>query len=433
MLYQMPHARALWMLLVLAMACTRNVPASAPPPGGASQKLETASSGHLLVSAELDGRPYVLVLDTGANITSLSTRAARELRIETTGSLEINNTMVAPTGTVRRLTISGVDHENLPIAIVDIPDALASGADGILGLDVLARHDIVVDFPAAEFGVYPAGTLASSRQELVPLDYSSSGLILLEVVLDDRTRLPAMLDLGAPVSVLNRPAGALIGARGITTRIAARTGDVELEPVRALVRDSERSRGSGSPPTGDRAGYRCLRIGCHDPYEDRSRSSRPERPHPSTDDRFRRDEPDPFRQSPDELADPTLRGTYRLSERSRSRFPMAMSPRSTTRRSCLAARAFRASAVRCRRQDQLDTEVQRRAATDCTRARRDPGSSPRTSSARSTRCYRRASIPRRSSPTCWSIARAALPHKDTLATPTSSVRWYRLADRARRR
>jgi hypothetical protein len=179
----------------------------------------------------------MLVLDTGANITSLSTRAARELRIETTGSLEINNTIVAPTGTVRRLTISGVDHDGLQVAIVDIPDALASGADGILGLDVLARHDIVVDFPAEEFGVYPAGTLANSRHELVPLDYSSSGLILLEVVLDDGTRLPAMLDLGAPVSVLNRRAGALIGARGVATRIVARTGDTELEPVRALVRD----------------------------------------------------------------------------------------------------------------------------------------------------------------------------------------------------
>jgi hypothetical protein len=224
-------------MLVLA-ACTRQTPASSPPPGGASQHLEIASSGHLLVTATIDGRPYSMILDTGANITSLSTRAARELGIQPVGTLEINSTMVAPTGLVKSLAISGVDHADVSVAIVDIPDAIASGGDGILGLDVLARHDIVIDFPLREFGVYPAGTLVASRQlDLVPIAYSSTGLIMLSLTLDDRTRVPAMLDLGAPVSVLNRSAGRLVGARGAATQIAARTGDTKLEPVRALVRD----------------------------------------------------------------------------------------------------------------------------------------------------------------------------------------------------
>src|SRR5687768_13430904 len=114
----MLHTRALWMLLVLATACTRNLAGTTAPPGGASQKLDVASSGHLLVSVLIEGRPYVLVLDTGANVTSLSTRVVRELGIETTGTMEINNSLVAPTGTVRKLEISGVDHENVPIVVV---------------------------------------------------------------------------------------------------------------------------------------------------------------------------------------------------------------------------------------------------------------------------------------------------------------------------
>ena len=234
----MPYAKPTWMLLVLAAAaCTRNVPATTPPPGGASQKLDIASSGHLLVSAEIDGRPYAFVLDTGASVTSISTRAARELGIEPTGSMRINNSIVAPTGSVGSLAISGVEHANVPIVILDVPDALATGAQGILGLDVLARHDIVVDFAGEQFGVYPAGTLVSSRQlDLVEIEYGNNGLILLDVVLDDRT-IPAMLDLGAPISVLNRSAGALIGTRAPLTNISARTGDIELVPVRALVRD----------------------------------------------------------------------------------------------------------------------------------------------------------------------------------------------------
>ncbi|MCW5807410.1 MAG: clan AA aspartic protease, partial [Deltaproteobacteria bacterium] len=224
----MPYARR-WRWSVLAAAavaagCSRGVPATVPPPGGASQKLEIASSGHLLISAEIEGRAFPMILDTGASITSLSTATARELGVAPTGSMHINRTIVAPTATLRTLAISGVDHENLPIAIVDIPDALATGARGIVGLDVLARHDIVVDFAAQEFGVYPAGTLASSRRELVQIAYGANGLIMMDVVLDGRATVPAMLDLGAPVSVLNRSAGRAIGARGAATRLVARTG-----------------------------------------------------------------------------------------------------------------------------------------------------------------------------------------------------------------
>jgi hypothetical protein len=233
----MPNAR--WMVLLLAAAaCSRNVPGSTPPPGGASQKLGMATSGHLLVTARIDGRSYVLVLDTGANVTSISTQAARELGVVHTGTMKINNTIVAPTGTVSSLALSGVVHENVPIVIVDIPDALETGAQGILGLDVLARHDIVVDLAVEEFGVYPAGTLASTREaDLLKIEYGANGLILLDVALDEKSTIPAMLDLGAPVSVLNRSAGALVGARFGSTHMTARTGDTDLVPVRALVKD----------------------------------------------------------------------------------------------------------------------------------------------------------------------------------------------------
>ena len=234
----MPFAPSRILLVLTAAACTRNVPASTPPPGGASQKLDVASSGHLLVSATIDGRPYSMILDTGASVTSVTTNTARELGIEPTGTMKINNTIDAPTGTVASLAISGVEHAQVPVVIVDLPDALAIGAEGILGLDLLARHDIVVDFADEEFGVYPAGTLVSSRRlELVELDYGANGLILLDVALDDRTTVPAMLDLGAPVSVLNRSAGALIGTRAPATNISMSTGDIDLVPVRALVRD----------------------------------------------------------------------------------------------------------------------------------------------------------------------------------------------------
>jgi hypothetical protein len=234
----MPTARLL-IVVVAVVACSRNIPLSTPPVGGASQKLEQASSGHLLVTAQIDNRAYVLVLDTGASVTSISTKAAQELGVAHSGTMTINDTIVAPVGTVSSLALSGVVHEKVPIVIVDMPDALATGAQGILGLDVLAQHDIVVDLAVDVFGVYPAGTLASSRDpDQLKLEYGANGLILLDVTLEETPTIPAMLDLGATVSVLNRSAGALVGARAGSTHMAARTGGVELRPVRALVRDT---------------------------------------------------------------------------------------------------------------------------------------------------------------------------------------------------
>src|SRR5262249_45215994 len=110
-------------------------------------------------------------------------------------------------------------------------------AKGVLGLDVLARHDIVVDFADSEFGVYPAGMVASSGRDLVRLAYGANGLIIMPVVLGERTTVPAMLDLGAPVSVLNSSAAMLKGARRDGTNIVARTGDTTLGPVHMLVSD----------------------------------------------------------------------------------------------------------------------------------------------------------------------------------------------------
>ncbi len=233
----MSYARWSAVFVVAAAACTRMAPASLPPPQGASERLDIARSGHLLVTAHLDGHPYVFVLDTGASITAVSAATAQELGLAADGAMPINDTAVAPLATVHSLAISGVEHSDVPVAIVDLPDALEVGARGVIGLDVLSRDDIVVDFAGAEFGVYPAGTIAHSGRDLVPLAYGAHGLILLDVVLRGTTTVPAMLDLGSPFSMLNSSAATLMAAKSNIIPIAARTESTTLVPVDMLVSD----------------------------------------------------------------------------------------------------------------------------------------------------------------------------------------------------
>jgi len=104
---------------------------------------------------------------------------------------------------------------------------------------VVAREhvDVNVDLAGAEFGVYPAGTIASFGHDLVPLAYGAHGLILLDVVLDGTTTVPAMLDLGSPVSVLNSSAAVLMAAKGNIVPNVARTENTTLTPVDMLVSD----------------------------------------------------------------------------------------------------------------------------------------------------------------------------------------------------
>jgi hypothetical protein len=106
----------------------------------------------------------------------------------------------------------------------------------VIGLDVLARDDVVVDLVGGEFGVYPAGAIARAGHDLVPLAYGAHGLILLDVVLGGTT-VPAMLDLGSPVSVLNSSAAVLMAAKSNVISIVARTENTTLEPVDMLVSD----------------------------------------------------------------------------------------------------------------------------------------------------------------------------------------------------
>src|SRR5438067_7599517 len=135
-------------LLVCGLLMAAIAGCHGPPPqfaGGALAPLDI-DGGRLVVSARLDGKPYRMVLDTGASITSISTEAARELGIEAVGDTQINDHIPAKLGVLHSLSIGVAEHADVTVVIVDMPNARDSAVafQGILGLDVLAHHDIVL-------------------------------------------------------------------------------------------------------------------------------------------------------------------------------------------------------------------------------------------------------------------------------------------------
>jgi hypothetical protein len=235
------HWRLLFLLLIAAIAgCHGPVPQFA---GGGLAPLDT-DGGRLVVSARLDGKPYRMVLDTGASVTSISTAAARELGIKVVGTTQINDHIPAKLGVLRSLSIGVVEHADVTVVIVDMPNARDSAVafQGILGLDVLSHHDVVLDFGRRTLALYPAGTPVLRRRDAsmarIEFQRGSHGLLVFQIVFRGRPPIPAILDLGAPTSVINGAAAAALGVRRPAFRPPPlELGGVELGTPYMLIRD----------------------------------------------------------------------------------------------------------------------------------------------------------------------------------------------------
>lgn len=228
------------LILVLAIAAC----SSTPPrfSGGALAPLEIKGE-RLLVSTMMEGQPRVMVLDTGASITSISTATARGLGIQSDGVARINDHITAGLGTIKKLSIGLAEHANVPVAIVDMPNARDSSVpfDGILGLDVLGSHDLVIDFRRSTVALYPSGAILQNAlmpdMARVALSRNADGLMMLDVTIGGQP-IQAMLDLGAPITVVNPAAAKLLGVSRPMFKVRSMTvGNVQLARRTMLVKD----------------------------------------------------------------------------------------------------------------------------------------------------------------------------------------------------
>jgi hypothetical protein len=121
-------------------------------------------------------------------------------------------------------------HRDVRIAVAELRAAPGTTYDGILGLDVLGRHDFSIDLFRKELGLYPAGSLAGLAHAMGPFTFARipPGLIIAQVRVNGEP-YGALLDTGAPFSIVNR-AGAKPRSRIRTVELAGVELDVALVP-----------------------------------------------------------------------------------------------------------------------------------------------------------------------------------------------------------
>ncbi len=184
----------------------------------------TLYQNKLFVPVTINGSPQRLFIDTGADMTVLSSATAQHLdiirdfdhTIEALGVGGRDNHLYS--ALVDRLAIGGMAFDGLHLAIADFNMPLADGeqAGGLIGGDLLSRFDLDLDVPGRRIGFWRITGCNSvtppwqASTSALPLTRKGTNLEALDVQVNGAT-VQLDLDTGAPFLVLNERDAARAG------------------------------------------------------------------------------------------------------------------------------------------------------------------------------------------------------------------------------
>ena len=132
-------------------------PGEAPPPPPAASIISIAGGAPLMVTAQLNGVPLTLMIDTGADRTLLAPAALTRSGLQTTYGRPIR--VLGVTGasdayevTLPRLDVAGARLGPVVVVVHDVP---SPGIDGLLGRDLLHAFTLTVDAASGQATLIP--------------------------------------------------------------------------------------------------------------------------------------------------------------------------------------------------------------------------------------------------------------------------------------
>lgn len=194
-----------------------------PPPPGAEQgeadgAVRTGFDAvrRMTVEAMIDGQgPYRFVVDTGANRSVLAAEVAEALGLKSSGQAMVHGIAgILPSSTtlVKTLEVGGLISRRVKMPV--LPRRYL-GADGLLGVDVLARRRATLDFEHQTFSLAspasrttlaraapPKPDVARGVEIVVPARQRFGQLTIVDAELGG-VKLTAFLDSGAEITVGN--------------------------------------------------------------------------------------------------------------------------------------------------------------------------------------------------------------------------------------
>lgn len=264
--------RSAWLMMIALALCVHSVAAQTASPTPVAPAVGTppfASStasichpvasaalpmrlyrGHFMVEIDINGRSLPMMVDSGAQHSTITPTMAQALGLETN---ERHRVRVRGVGglsqptlavTASRLTFGNSQRLGYDLTVAEIARAGEDGDPqapaGLLAADLLSSYDVELDFPKQTMTLYLASSVSRCAGDFVPWSsahdridavHSAENALLIPVVLESHPVL-ALVDTGAqrslvshdaalaagvdPAVLAQEPMGALTGMNGLS-------------------------------------------------------------------------------------------------------------------------------------------------------------------------------------------------------------------------
>ncbi len=161
--------------------------------------------------------PWPFVVDTGAERTVVARELAGVLGLASGGDVRVTTmtgTSVVGTSLVPNLAVSTIRQGTIRAPALE---ARNMGALGMLGIDVLQGHKVVIDFDRRQMTLRPSvrrnSAARGTSDEIVVTARSLYGQLIVTDAHWRSTRIAVVIDTGSPVTIGNAALRAAIGTR----------------------------------------------------------------------------------------------------------------------------------------------------------------------------------------------------------------------------
>lgn len=162
--------------------------------------------GQVLVTCNINERPMLMMLDTGASHTVLHKANASSLpnleKPDKSQVKPVGNAKKTPDVVLVSVSVAGKSMEKQMVLVMDLKHlhaAMKEKVDGILGMDVLRQLDFTLDFAGGVFH-WGAPEQTDGLEEL-PGRYNEHGCYETELTIDEKKHV-FLLDTGCSRSVM---------------------------------------------------------------------------------------------------------------------------------------------------------------------------------------------------------------------------------------